>query len=119
MFKPKTLRVLAMIAIGVCCIATLLSLIIALEKTGIAYISVFSWAVLAYGSYCAMKLTGYDIYESDLRKLGWNIYILFAIFVAFLFVGLSVGPLIALGITWRLHFQKTAQEEWLRDNPQS
>lgn len=119
MFKPKTLKVLAVIAIVISCIATLLSLIIALEKTGMAYLSAFSWAVLAYGSYCAMKLTGYDIYESDLKKLGWNICILFAIFVAFLFVGLSVGPLMALAVTWRLHFQKTSQEEWLRDNPQS
>lgn len=119
MFKPKTLRVLAVIAIIICCIGVLLSLIIAIKANGMAYLAVFSWAALTYASYCAMKLTGYDIYESDMKKLGWNIYILFAIFIAFLFIGLSVGPLIAIAVTARLHSQRTILEEWMRDNAQS
>ncbi|KAB7727358.1 hypothetical protein F5984_22300 [Rudanella paleaurantiibacter] len=119
MFKPKTLRALSVVAIIICIFSALLSLVIAIGESGMAYVAVCSWATLAYASYCAMKLSGYDIYESDLRKLGWSIYILFAIFIAFLFIGLSVGPLIALAITARLHFQKTTLEEWMRENPQS
>lgn len=110
---------MAIIAIVICCISALLSLVIALTQTASYYLAVASWVTLTYASYCAMKLTGYDIYESDMRKLGWNIYLLFAIFISFLFIGLSVGPLIALAVTARLHFQRTTLEEWMRENAQN
>ncbi|RYC68150.1 hypothetical protein [Spirosoma sordidisoli] len=119
MFKPKALKIMATIAIIICALSTLISLLIAIQQGGMAYLSVISWAILTYASYCAMKLAGYDLYESDVKKLGWNIYILFAIFIAFLFVGLSLGPIIALVVTARLHFQRTTLEEWMRDNPQN
>lgn len=119
MFKPKTLKVMAVVAIVICILSTLLSLLLAVPKGGMAYISVISWAILTYASYCAMKLAGYDLYESDMKKLGWSICILFVIFIAFLFVGLSLGPIIALVVTARLHFQRTSLEEWMRDNAQN
>lgn len=119
MFKPKTLKVMAVVAIVICILSTLLSLLLAVPKGGMAYLSVISWAILTYASYCAMKLSGYDLYESDMKKLGWSICILFVIFVAFLFVGLSLGPIIALVVTARLHFQRTTLEEWMRDNAQN
>lgn len=116
MFTKKTLKILAIVAIVLCCIGTILSLFMALTIDKMAYLQVASWLMLIYASYCAMKLTGFDIYEEDLKNIGWNIYILFGVFVLFLFVGLTVGPLIAIFITARLHFQKTTIEKWMKDN---
>ena len=116
MFKPKLLKTLSIIAIVICCLGALLGLVVALTADKMAYLQVLSWALLAYASYCAMKLTGYDIYEEDLTKIGWSIYLLFIVFILFLFIGLSVGPIIAIVITARLHFQKTSIESWMKDN---
>ncbi|WP_259015195.1 hypothetical protein [Emticicia fluvialis] len=116
MFTRKTLKIAAIVAIIVCILGILLSLLVALTVDKMAFLQVLSWLILAYASYCAMKLTGYDIYEEDLIKIGWSIYALFVIFVLFLFIGLSLGPIIALVITARLHFQKTSIESWIKDN---
>ncbi len=116
MFTRKTLKIASIVAIIVCILGILLSLLVALTVDKMAFLQVLSWLILAYASYCAMKLTGYDIYEEDLIKIGWSIYALFVIFVLFLFIGLSLGPIIALVITARLHFQKTSIESWIKDN---
>ncbi|UTA67672.1 hypothetical protein [Emticicia sp. 21SJ11W-3] len=116
MFTRKTLKIAAIVAIIVCILGILLSLLVALTVDKMAFLQVLSWLILVYASYCAMKLTGYDIYEEDLKKIGWSIYALFVIFVLFLFIGLSLGPIIALVITARLHFQKTSIESWIKDN---
>jgi len=116
MFKPKTLKILSIIAIIICIICTFLSTIIALMNGGLSFLAILSWILLAYASYCAMKLTGYDIYEEDLRNIGWSIYILFVVFILFILIGLSVGPIVAIVITARLHFQKKTIEEWMQNN---
>ncbi len=116
MFARKTLKILSIVAIAVCGLGVLLGLLVALTVDKMGYLQVLSWLLLGYASYCAMKLTGYDIYEEDLTKIGWSIYALFVIFILFLFIGLSLGPIIALVITARLHFQKTSIESWMRDN---
>jgi hypothetical protein len=116
MFTRKTLKILSIVAIVICGLGVLLGLFVALTLDKMGYLQVLSWLLLAYASFCAMKLTGYDIYEEDLTKIGWSIYALFVIFILFLFIGLSLGPIIALVITARLHFQKTSIESWMRDN---
>ncbi len=116
MFGRKTLRILASVAMAICIFAALLCLIFAMMTNWKVLIQAFSWAVLAYASYCAMKLTGYDIYEEDLRKIGWSVYILFAIFVLFLFTGLSAGVILSVAMAIRLHTQKSSIEEWTRNN---
>jgi len=116
MFTRKTLKILSIVAIIICGLGVLLSLFVALTVDKMAYLQVLSWLILAYASFCAMKLTGYDIYEEDLIKIGWSIYALFVIFILFLFIGLSLGPVLALIIAARLHFQKTGIESWMRDN---
>ena len=118
MFKRTTLKLLSKIAIGICILGAILSLTIALMDGGtkMAYLPLLSWILLAYASYCAMKLTGYDIYEEDLKSIGWSIYILFVIFILFLLVGISASPIIAFIIAGRLHWQKNTIEEWTKNN---
>ncbi|GAB2622603.1 hypothetical protein GCM10027035_18010 [Emticicia sediminis] len=118
MFKRTTLKLLSKIAIGICILSAILSLIITLMEGGtkMAFLPLLSWAILAYASYCAMKLTGYDIYEEDLKGIGWSIYILFLIFVLFLLVGVSASPIIAIIVAGRLHWQKNSIEEWTKNN---
>jgi|AntRauTorckE5430_2_1112549.scaffolds.fasta_scaffold51623_2 hypothetical protein len=114
MFKPKVLKFFSIVAIVICVTATLISLVIAVMEGGMIYLSALSWAVLGYASYCAMKLTGYDIYEEDMRKIGWSVYLLFVVFVLFLFVGAFIGPVVAIIVASRLHFQKTTNEKWVK-----
>ncbi|NBA88773.1 hypothetical protein GVN16_23565 [Emticicia sp. CRIBPO] len=117
MFEAKTLKILSIVAIVICVLGSILSLGLGfLSGKLLGYLPVLSWAVLAYASYCAMKLTGYDIYEEDLKKIGWSIYVLFAVFVLFIFVGLSIGPVLAIVMAARLHFQKSTIEEWMSNN---
>lgn len=116
MFKPKVLKAFSVIAIIICVLSALLSLIVAIMEGGLTYyLAVLSWGILGYASYCAMKLTGYNIYEEDMQKIGWSIYLLFIVFVLFLFIGSFVGPLVAIIVAARLHFQKTTNEEWLKE----
>lgn len=118
MFKLTTLKLLSKIAIVVCILGIALSMasITLGDGSPTTFLPLLSWGFLLYASYCSLKLTGYEIYEEDLQKIAWGIYILFAIFILFVFVGLFIGPILSFIIAVWLHWQKKGIEDWMENN---
>jgi hypothetical protein len=118
MFKQSLLKVLAKVSIGICILGAVISFLISFMAGGTkeAIYPLLSWALLTYASYNAMQLTQLDIYEEDLVKIGMSIYILFAIFILFLIMGLSLSPFVAVIMAGRLAWQKKTIENWTKDN---
>ena len=116
MFKPATLRIFAIIAIILSALGLLISALITLKHPSGA-LSVVSWALLLWAAYLGLRLTSYKLYEDEYKKVGIRIYLIILAFAAFLFVGVTVGLVLAvvlLGALWGL---KKNYDEWQRTNP--
>lgn len=116
MFKPATLRIFAIVAIILSALGLLISALITLKHPSGA-LSMVSWALLLWAAYLGLRLTSYKLYEDEYKKVGIRIYLIIVAFAAFLFVGVTVGLVLAvvlLGALWGL---KKNYDEWQRTNP--
>lgn len=116
MFRPSTLKTISYIAL----VCSVLGVLIAIVETRIIsswtiYASIISWGLLVYSSYLGTKLATYDLYEEDLKKLGYYVYGILILFVLFLLFNLSLGILVAIFLTIGLHIQKTGLDKWMRE----
>ena len=117
MFKPATLKIVSLIALVCCSLGILFSIIIAITSPGMrTYLSVLSWVLLAYSSWLGTKLSGYELYEEDLKRLGYYVYGILVLFVLYLFINLSLGILPAIFLAISLHNQKRGFDNWMREN---
>jgi hypothetical protein len=116
MFKPSTLKTVSYIAL-VCCSLSLLLAIYGAVVVGQwqMYLSIVSWALLIYSSYLGTKLATYELYDEDIKKLGYYIYGILVVFVLFLCFNISLGVLLAIFLAITLHNQKTGFDSWMRE----
>lgn len=116
MFKPSTLKTLSYIALACCSLSLLLAVYTAVAfGQWQMYLSVISWSLLIYSSYLGTKLSTYELYDEDLKKLGYYIYGILLLFVLFLCLNLSLGILAAIFLAITLHNQKTGFDSWMRE----
>ncbi|MDJ0364036.1 hypothetical protein QMK33_02645 [Hymenobacter sp. H14-R3] len=116
MFKPATLRISAIIALVLSSLGLLISILATFVQPGVA-LSIVSWALLLWAAYLGFRLTAYKLYEDEYKKVGLRIYAIIVAFIAFLFVGVTVGLVLAvvlLGALWGL---KKNYDEWQHSHP--
>jgi len=72
--------------------------------------------LLTYSSWLGTKLSGYELYDEDMKKLGYYIYGILVLFVLYLVVNLSLGVLPAIFLAISLHNQKSGSDSWMKEN---
>jgi ABC-type phosphate transport system permease subunit len=116
MLKPSTLKTVSYIALVCCSLGVLFAILIALAQPDFrSYLSILSWALLIYSSWLATRLSGYELYDEDLKSLGYYIYGILILFVLYLVVNISLGILPAIFLAVKLHNQKTGFDSWMRE----
>jgi ABC-type phosphate transport system permease subunit len=116
MFKPSTLKTISYIALVCCSLGVLFAILISIIEPGFrSYISILSWALLIYSSWLATRLSGYELYEEDLKTLGYYVYGILILFILYLLINLSLGILPAIFLAVKLHNQKTGFDSWMRE----
>lgn len=120
MFKPSVLKPVSYVALVCCILGLLITLlaIIGLHSDFRFYLMMISWAMLLYSSYLAIKLSSYELYEEDMRKMGYLVYGIIVLFVLFMFFNLSLGILAAFYIMITLHNRKKGFDAWINEQNQ-
>ena len=116
MFKPATLRIFAIIAIILSIFGLIISALAAIKYPGTA-LSIVSWALLTWAAYLGFRLTSYKLYEDEYQKVGIRIYVIILAFVAFMFVGVTVGLVLAVVLLAALWALKKNYDEWQQTHP--
>ncbi|HMG10496.1 MAG TPA: hypothetical protein VK609_18420 [Mucilaginibacter sp.] len=117
MFKPSILKTIAYIALVCCALGILFTIFEAtVYHSWRSYLNIISWALLLYSSFLATRLSTYDLYEEDMKKLGLYIYGILVLFVLFLILNLSLGILPAIFLAIGLHNQKTGFDSWMKES---
>jgi hypothetical protein len=80
------------------------------------YIMAISWALLLYSSYLGIKLSKYELYDEDFKRLGISVYGIIVLFILFSFFNIGLGIIPACYITFRLHMQKSGMDTWAKEN---
>lgn len=116
MFRPATLRIFAIIAIVLSVVGLLISILATITEPGLA-LSIVSWALLLWAAYLGFRLTAYKLYEDEYKKVGLRIYAIIIAFIAFLFVGVTVGLVLAVVLLAALWGLKKNYDEWQSSHP--
>jgi hypothetical protein len=116
MFKPSTLKIVSYIAL----VCSVLGVLLAIAERAAVnswtiYLTMISWGLLIYSSYLGTKLSTYELYDEDRKKLGYYIYGILVLFVLFLLFNLSLGILAAIFLAISLHNQKTGFDKWMKE----
>jgi hypothetical protein len=104
MFKPKTIRIAAIITI----LLSLLGLansIQVLLRTGNIFLGIISWTMMLGASYIGYRLSGYKLDGEAYRKVGLRVYFIVAAFGVLVFAGLLMGFILSavmLATFWSL-----------------
>ncbi|MES2060910.1 MAG: hypothetical protein V4456_03265 [Bacteroidota bacterium] len=116
MFKPKTLKTASYIAL-ICCILGIIILLfnLTIQNNYMLYLMIISWAMLLYSSFLGIKLSGYELYDEDRKRLGWCLYGVMILFVLFVLFNFSLGILPAIFIAITLHNQKKGFDSWMKE----
>jgi len=80
------------------------------------YIMAISWALLLYSSYLGIKLSKYELYDEDFKRLGISVYGIIVLFILFSFFNIGLGIIAACYIAFRLHMQKSGMDTWIKEN---
>jgi len=79
------------------------------------YLAILSWAMLLYSSFLGIKLSGYELYDEDRKRLGYCLYGIVILFFLFIFFNFSLGALPAIFIAITLHNQKRGFDTWMKE----
>jgi hypothetical protein len=125
MFQKQTLKVFSIIAIVLCAIGLLISVLGAflIENRGSITVSfvlgIISWGLLLWSGIIATRLcSGYQLYEEQYRKIGYCVYAIVVTFVLFLFVGLVLGIVLSVIIFGTLWALKSNMDDWAGSHPE-
>lgn len=116
MFSQPTVRKAAIAAIILSALGLLISLLalFVLDHISFAFfMGVVSWAILLWSSILAFKLSKYNLYEEEYKKVGWRVYAIILAFLLFFFVGLITGLVISIIILKTLWSLKSNYDEWV------
>ena len=112
MYHPKTVRIFALIAIGICLLGLVGSGIMMMRASGIFFLGVLSWAILLWASIIGFQLSKYPLQNDEYRKVGLRIYLIIAAFSVFVFANVLVGLLVAVALLSTLWAMKKNYDEW-------
>ena len=120
MFKPALLKNLSYIALVCCSVGILLAIYESIiYSSWIFYLSTLSWILLCYSSFLGTKLSTYELYDEDMKRLGIYIYGIIALFIVFFFFNFSLGFLPAVFLAITLHNQKKGFDTWMKEKEQT
>jgi predicted membrane protein len=117
MFKPKTIKAVSILAMILCIVGILISIIMVKESNGSFFLGILSWLILLYASIVGFQLSSYKLYEEEYKKIGIRIYLIIVLFILFFFVGLIIGlglAVILLSALWGL---KHNYDDWVDIQP--
>ena len=112
MYKPKTIRAFALIAIILCLLGLVGSGIMMMRANGIFFLGVLSWAILLWASIIGFQLSKYPLQDEEYRKVGLRIYLIIAAFAVFIFASVLVGLIVAVALLSTLWAMKKNYDEW-------
>ena len=112
MYHPKTVRIFALIAIGICLLGLVGSGIMMMRASGIFFLGVLSWAILLWASIIGFQLSKYPLQNDEYRKVGLRIYLIIAAFSVFVFANVLVGLIVAVALLSTLWTMKKNYDEW-------
>ena len=112
MYHPKTVRIFALIAIGICLLGLVGSGIMMMRASGIFFLGVLSWAILLWASIIGFQLSKYPLQNDEYRKVGLRIYLIIAAFSVFVFANVLVGLIVAVALLSTLWTMKKNYNEW-------
>ena len=112
MYHPKTVRIFALIAIGICLLGLVGSGIMMMRASGIFFLGVLSWAILLWASIIGFQLSKYPLQDDEYRKVGLRIYLIIAAFSVFVFANVLVGLIVAVALLSTLWTMKKNYDEW-------
>jgi hypothetical protein len=116
MFQPKVIKVLSYIALVCCSIGMILSAFaLSVYHNFIMYMGIGIWILLLYSSYLGIKLSTYDLYDEDRKKLAIYILCILVVFILFMCVGFIISVLPALFLAIKLHNQKSGFDTWMKE----
>jgi len=122
MFKQATVKAFSIVAIVLCVIGLLISVLgtVLLTHTqfGFAFVlGIVSWAFLLWASIIGFQLcNSYKLYEDEYKKVGIRIYLIIVAFVLFFFVGLVLGLALSVILFTALWALKRNYDEWEENN---
>jgi hypothetical protein len=118
MYKKNNVRVFAAISIILSVVGLMLSVFGAFflkeQSSTFAFVlGLVSWSLLLWASIIGYKLiSGYNLDESEVKKVGIRIYLIILAFVLFLTIGLVVGLILSVFILSGLWGLKKNYDEW-------
>ena len=111
MFKPKTIRVAAIIAM-LLSLAGLIDSVVILIQSGTIFLGILSWAMMLWASFIGYQLSSYKLDGEEFRRVGFRIYLIIAAFGVFLFAGLLIGLILSIAMLATLWGLKKNYDEW-------
>ena len=112
MYKPKNIRLFAILAIVLSLLALLASGIMMTQASGMFFLGVLSWAILLWASIIGFKLSGYPLNDDDYKKVALRVYLIIAAFALFMVVGVVFGLIISVALLASLWGMKKNYDEW-------
>ena len=112
MYKPKTIRLFAILAIVLSLLALLASGVMMTQASGMFFLGVLSWAILLWASILGFRLSGYPLNDDDYKKVAIRVYLIIAAFGLFMVVGVVVGLFISVALLATLWGMKRNYDEW-------
>ena len=116
MYKPKTIRVFAIVAIVLSVLGLLLSGVMMTRASGLFFLGVVSWVLLLWASIIGYQLSRYPLDGEECKKVGLRIYLIIGAFIGafgFLwFLGPLVELLVSASLLATLRGLKRNYDEW-------
>jgi hypothetical protein len=112
MFQPKTIRTVSIVAICLCIVGLILSLLLIKYSLVGAVAGIVSWGLLTWAGIISYKLCSYKLYEEEYKKVGIVVYSIIAASLIFLFIGLVIGGIISVILLARVWSLKRNYDEW-------
>ena len=109
MYKPKTIRVFAIVAIVLSVLGLLLSGVMMTRASGLFFLGVVSWVLLLWASVIGYQLSSYPLDVEECKKIGLRIYLIIG---AFGFLWPLVELLVSASLLATLWGLKRNYDEW-------
>ena len=112
MYKPKTIRVFAIVAIVLSVLGLLLSGVMMTRASGLFFLGVVSWVLLLWASVIGYQLSSYPLDGEECKKAGLRIYLIIGAFGFLWFLGPLVELLVSASLLATLWGLKRNYDEW-------
>ena len=112
MYKPKTIRAFAIVAIVLSVLALLVSGVLMTRASGLFFVGVVAWGLLLWASVIGYQLSRYPLDDEEYKKVGLRIYLIIGAFGFLWFLGPLVQLLVSASLLATLWGLKKNYDEW-------